>query len=283
MRCVWSGWRAALVACVACFQFGAAWAQNVAVVTDVAGRVAEQEQLVILSRIARDARIQIGEGGRLVVIYLRSGDQYTFSGPAQIEFGATEPRVLAGTKPRRQASPLSRVDNPTIRSTDVTPGGLVMRGTLRSARIRLLGPAGTVTLETAPEFRWEEPEPKATYRFELFDGSGRSLYEASATGGVLRLVPAVQLLEGERYTWELSARLADGRRYVSSADFSVAPARLRAEADELRPAAGAPVSDRVAYAVWLDHVNLKDEARKYWKALAAERPDDARLRELAAD
>jgi hypothetical protein len=35
--------------------------------------------------------------------------------------------------------------------------------------------------------------------------------------------------------------------------------------------------------VWLDNVDLKDEARKYWKALAAERPDDARLRELAAD
>jgi hypothetical protein len=30
-------------------------------------------------------------------------------------------------------------------------------------------------------------------------------------------------------------------------------------------------------------MELRDEARKYWRALAAERPDDERLRALAAE
>ena len=283
MKRGWGGWRAALVAGMAWLQLGPASAQNVAVVTDVVGRVESQEAVAILSGIAADARLQIGEGARLVVIYLASGDEYSFTGPSQIEFRAAEPRVVKGAKPRKQASPLSRAGNPTIRPADVTRAGLVMRGTPRSARIRLLAPSGTRTLDTEPEFRWQEPEPQATYRFELLDDSGKSLYETTVKGDALRLPPAVRLVEGARYTWELSARLSDGRRYISTADFSVAAARLRADAGALRPAEGAPVAERVAYAAWLDQAELKEEARKYWKALAAERPDDGRLKALAAD
>ena len=43
----------------------------------------------------------------------------------------------------------------------------------------------------------------------------------------------------------------------------------------------APVSSRVAYAIWLEQMELKDEARKYWQALHVERPDIARLKALA--
>ena len=34
-------------------------------------------------------------------------------------------------------------------------------------------------------------------------------------------------------------------------------------------------------AAWLEQQDLRDEARKYWRAAAAERPEDARLRALA--
>lgn len=58
---------------------------------------------------------------------------------------------------------------------------------------------------------------------------------------------------------------------------------LRAHIEALRPAAGAPVSERVAFAAWLEQMQLKDEARGYWRALAAERPDSAELKALAAN
>jgi hypothetical protein len=47
------------------------------------------------------------------------------------------------------------------------------------------------------------------------------------------------------------------------------------------PARGAPLSERVAYAVWLEQSGQKQEALRHWRALSAERPDAAGLRALA--
>jgi hypothetical protein len=58
---------------------------------------------------------------------------------------------------------------------------------------------------------------------------------------------------------------------------------LRARIEAARPAPNAPVSERVAFAAWLEQMQLKDEARSYWKALAAERPDSAQLKVLAGN
>jgi hypothetical protein len=139
----------------------------------------------------------------------------------------------------------------------------------------------TLTLETQPEFRWRELEPGVKYRFKLNDDAGRTLFQSEVSAAALRLPSSVRLKEGVPYTWEVSARL-EGRKYSSSAEFSLASADIRAEADALRPTASAPLSRRIAYAAWLDQVELKDEARKYWQAASAERPEDPRLRALSA-
>ncbi len=71
-------------------------------------------------------------------------------------------------------------------------------------------------------------------------------------------------------------------RSSSSADFALASADLRAQAETLRPGASAPLSRKIAYAAWLDQVDLKDEARKYWQDASAERPEDPQLKALSA-
>ena len=48
------------------------------------------------------------------------------------------------------------------------------------------------------------------------------------------------------------------------------------------PGKGAPLSERVAYAVWLEQSGQKQEAMRHWTALSAERPDAERLQALAA-
>lgn len=60
-------------------------------------------------------------------------------------------------------------------------------------------------------------------------------------------------------------------------------AEVAARMEALRPANNAPFSERVAFAAWLEQMQLKDEAKPYWKALAAERPDSAALKALAAN
>ena len=63
--------------------------------------------------------------------------------------------------------------------------------------------------------------------------------------------------------------------------FTVATGALREQAAKLKPAAGAPVSERVAYAAWLGSQELNDEARAAWQQLSRERPDDPQLKALA--
>ena len=281
------GWRLLAFTAIALSASGAATspvqAQSVAMVTDVSGQVSGAAPVTILSEIAADARVQLDAGSRLVALYLKSGDEYTFTGPAQVQFRADEPLVTGGARPQRKASPVSRGGNVRIKPVGVTQAAFVMRSGRPTARIKLLTLSGTRTLHTDPEFRWQEIEPGATYRFDLTDDTGKSLYDAEVAGASLKLPSSLRLRGGMSYTWEVSTRAPDGRRYVSAGDFSVATQDLRAQAQALRPAAGAPVSERVAYAAWLEQMELKDEARRYWRALSAERPEDARLKSLAAE
>jgi hypothetical protein len=115
------------------------------------------------------------------------------------------------------------------------------------------------------------------------DNTGTILHESDVSGMSVSLPSSVKLAEDVPYSWSESARTADGRKYSSSADFSVAPGSLRQRLAAIRPAASAALSDRAAYASWLEQLELRDEARPIWRALAAERPDDERLQTLARD
>lgn len=258
-------------------------AQGVAMVTDVSGRVTGTAPITILSEIAADARLQLAAGSRLVALYLKSGDEYTFTGPGQVLFGTAEPLVTGGAKHQKKANPVSRGGNVTIRPVGVAQAAFVMRSGRATARIRLLTLSGTTALDTSPEFRWRGIEEGGKYRFELTDDTGRSLHETETEATSFKLPASVALKEGASYTWEVSTRSPDNRRYVSAGDFTIAPAALRAQAQALRPSASAPVPERVAYAAWLEQMELRDEARKYWRVLSKERPDDARLKALAAE
>jgi hypothetical protein len=263
-------------------------ASAAAIVTDLTGKASVQAggksgPLAILAEIEANARVQLEAGARMVALYTRSGDEFVLNGPALIHFRPDAPAALSGAAPQKRSSAIGRDAGIRIRPAAATQAAYVMRSARSTARIRLLSLSGTRTLETSPEFRWQDSESGKTYRFELTDETGKSLYETEVAGTVLKLPAAMRLQAGAGYTWEVSARAADGRRYVSAGDFSVAPAELRERATALRPAADAPVSDRVAYAAWLAQMELRDDARRYWQALAKERPDDAGLKVLAAN
>ena len=110
---------------------------------------------------------------------------------------------------------------------------------------------------TAPVFLWKEVQPGQKYGFELRDETGRVVYETEVSATSLKLPATVRLAEGTPYTWEVSARLPDGRKYSSTAEFALAAADVRAEAEALRPAASSPLSTRIAYAAWLDQMGLE--------------------------
>ena len=176
-----------------------AHAAAVAMVTDLQGKATLSSGgmprgLTICAELDTGGRVQLGAGATLVVLYLDTGDEYVFKGPARFEVGPAAPAVRDGPSPVRRSLSLGRSGKDVrIRPVGIAQGALVMRS---------MSPA-----------------------------------------------PSAELL---------------------------------AQAESLRPPADAPLSARVAYAAWLEGAELKDEARKYWKVAAAERPDDTRLKALAA-
>lgn len=255
----------------------------VAMVTDLQGKAAaDGRDVTILSELQPNAQVQLSAGATLVALYLDSGDEYLFRGPAQIAFTPGAPVVSGGAKPEKRSPSLGKSGaNVRIKPVGMVQAATVMRSAPAGARLKLLSLRSTRTLETAPEFRWEALEPTLKYQFELADESGRTLHEATVDSTSLTLPASVRISEGAVYTWKVSARMTDGRRYSSTGDFSVAPSDLRQQAAALRPAESSALSSRVAYAAWLEQVELRDEARKYWRAAFSERPDDPRLRALA--
>jgi hypothetical protein len=278
-----------LIVFCAFFIFRSAHGAAVAMVTDLQGKAtiegpAKTRQVAILSELEPTTVLQLDVNATLSALYLESGDDYAFKGPALIRFNPGSPEVIKGSAAQRRAAPLGQESkNLRMRPVGVTQGAIVMRGVRPGARIRLLTLSGTKTLEARPEFRWQEVQPGINYEFAISDEIGQALHETRLQATSLRLPAEIRLREAVAYTWEVAVRLDDGRKYTSTGDFTVADTELRNRVETLRPAADSPFSSRVAFAAWLDSVELKDEARRYWRALAAERPGDLRLKELAAD
>ena len=148
----------------------------------------------------------------------------------------------------------------------------------------LAGRAGTLAILS-------EVQADSTVRLEgsmtvLYYGSGEEFHFR----GPARIVfakDAPKVLEGAapQRTARDAKRAAPKPGGVAPATFvmrgGVTP-ELRARIEAARPAPNAPVAERVAFATWLEQLQLQEEARAYWKALAAERPDSQELKALAA-
>jgi hypothetical protein len=261
-------------------------AAPVAVVTDAQGKSVLQgasRELALLAEIDADTRVQIDDKARLVVLFYSTGEEFTLRGPALVQFKSAAPATLSGNPPEKRAGNTKTDSGIRIKPGGVTQAGVRMRITPDSQKLKLIGLTDTVTLEARPEFRWSALEPGITYVFGLSDNTGQLLHETKITGTSLKLPASVQLKPDSLYTWEVSTRLRNGTRYTSAGDFTIANAALRGQADRARPAESAAVSEHVAFALWLEQADLKDEARKYWRMARAQRPDEAQLKALAGE
>ena len=272
-----------------CIAAGAAGEPAVAMVTDLEGKAvlmddSRKPAVTILSEIRQDARVQIEAGGRLVAVYLGSGQSWEMKGPAVVLFRPQQPDAESGARPQARGNALSKGSKDIrIKPVTVAQAAIVMRSVKPNLKLNLLNPLGNKTLEERPTFAWKSLEPNIQYRFTLLDEAGRTLHETIVTTTSLTLPAQLQLTETATYTWMVSAQHPKGTTFSNASDFSLASADLRQQVEVLRPAANATFAERVAFAAWLEQMALRDEARKYWKAAAAERPDDPRLKVMAGE
>jgi len=152
---------------------------------------------------------------------------------------------------------------------------------MRNIGLRVVAPDPLV-LSMRPELAWTDSRTEATYDVSLIDAAGKKVFETTTSARSLTVPENVRLAPGQSYAVQVAARVRDVGVQSARAEFKIAPDDLRAQAAALAPkSANAPVAERVAYALWLDQNELRDEARKWWAGLARARPEQSGLRERA--
>ena len=258
-----------------------ALAAPVAVVTDVEGAAtlaapaAGAIPVAILAALNAGDRVRLAAGARLALLYYGDGMQYDARGPGVVELAANRPLAAEGAavEPRR-AEGASAV---RLKSGGLVQGAVVMRG----RGLRVTAPDALV-LSTRPELAWTDSRSEATYDVMVTDAAGARVFEATTTARMLSVPEDRRLQPGQAYALQVSARVAGTVAQSARAEFTVAPEDLQAQARALAPkSVDAPVAERVAYALWLEDNELRDEARKWWAGLVATRPEQSGLRERA--
>ncbi len=155
----------------------------------------------------------------------------------------------------------------------------VLRGDdLPGDQLRVETPRGFV-VDDRPEFRWSDPQPRATYRVSVVDSSYRVVARSDElTSQTWR--PATPLERNETYEWQVQRRMGDS---ITSAPAPPAPsARFRItgknEAEEIRRAqlANSHLLLALAYA----RAGMLHEAKAAVDELRALNPESPVVREL---
>ena len=170
-----------------------AQAQPVAMVTDLVGKAqlqgdAKNPNVSILAEIDADRQVRLDKGAKLVAIYLKSGYEYSFGGPALVQFKSDAPVSLSGSAPQQRVPALTKDSQIRIKPVGMVQGALVMRSAPMGARLKLLGPNGSKVLEMSPLFRWRGIENVNSYQFELTDDTGRTLLETAVEGTTMKAI-----------------------------------------------------------------------------------------------
>lgn len=253
-------------------------AEAVAMVTDRQGKAqivegARARPLALLDYLRPDTELKLGRGASVTLVYFASGTQYVLSGEGGARIQADQPApqgsVKVSSNAMRQGALVANARKETAQ------GALVMKTAPQP--IWGLSPADGKILETRPVFHWESKRVKPPYRLTLNDASGARVAEGEVKGTSYALPANVTLHEGVRYSWRVEGRAGKAIE-GGEASFEIATAAEREQISQARPAAGATFSERVTYATILDGMGFRDDARRVWRQLAAERKGDIRLR-----
>jgi hypothetical protein len=245
----------------------------VAIVTEVSGaaEIRSEKSAVkaaLLTELDSGGDVELQAGAKLVVLYLASGGQYELTGPAQVHFGDHAPASISGAAPLELRLMTGKDGAPIrIRPAALTQPRIAARKALGKP-IPALSMTNTITLERLPVFRWKAVERGLDYQFVLKDRSGSTLFSQTVKGDSLELPEQVDLQNGESYVWSIGTRSGMGQNYLSEYSFKSADEAIRAAVANYRPAGDASVAERVAFAVWLDQMGLRDAGTAQWKSIA---------------
>ena len=264
---------------------GAVFAEPVVMVTDVSDGVFTVEKdkskkVVLLSYFEPGTTLRLDANAHLTATFLTKSVEYRFTGPAKLT--VEKDRIVASEgKAETQAVSLQKTTAAkkftVAQRESVTQAAFEMRVGARPG-LRLDDPVDTSVIGSLLIFNWDGPRAPGGYRLSLFDGQRKLIHQvAVATNS---WVPAAGLLKaGGAYEWEVESTLENGEVLTARGKFNMADSNASKAAQAQTPPANSAFSTRVLYAVYLEENGFKYDARRLWKELSKERPDDMVVRE----
>lgn len=256
--------------------------ETMALVTDVSGRayIYLGQFLGITAAIPAHQTLTLEPGCRLVMVHVKTGEEFTFQGPCKLRFNP-EGRP-EGAKPQSVKKPIALQGSIRLKPESLAQASLVLRevDTRASAVSTGFTPRGPVLLDPLPDFRWHSAGTNATYRLDLTGPDGSLLLDLSLDENHLKLPEHLALVDGLSYVWRLHTTI-NGEVQTESGKFKLLPKLQRDQLQAASPKEGASFSDRLVYAALLEQLEVRDEARALWKSLAKERPGEEALKALS--
>jgi len=266
---------------------GMVLAEPVAMVTDISDGVYtvakdKSDKVLLLSYFEPGTILRLDKNAHLTVTFLTKSVEYRFAGPARLT--VEKDRIVANegkvdTKPV-SLSKTAAVNKFTVAQREsVTQAAFEMRAAGRPG-LRLEDPVDSRVIGNSLVFNWDGPHSIEGYHLNLFDDQRKLVYKVSVDTN--SWTPPVGLLKaGNTYEWEIEAVPNKGELLTARAQFSLADSNLVQDVQAQSPSADASFSERVLYAVYLEGNGFKYDARRLWKQLISERPDDMVVREHA--
>jgi hypothetical protein len=256
-----------------------------AIVTDVRGeaRFADGSAVELLREIPSGAQVRLEPSAQIVLIHLGTQATYALSGPGAFVIRPHEVGT-PGAGPIAPAKALpAAYQGVRLQVSRIAQASTAMRGSPDEHGIRLLSPVATWLLTRPQALRWERPAQASDREFvvQLTDSENQVVYATRTHATEVALPGTLRLEPGALYGWQVTHIATEGRALESWTEFGMADEAARARAAAARPPRGAADAERIAYALLLEALGLREAARAQWSEAARERPHEARLRALA--
>lgn len=259
---------------------GVVLAEPVAMVTDVSGGVStlkngQAKKVMLLSYLEPNTIIQLDANAHLTATFFAKPVEYRFTGPVRLT--VEQDRILAedGKAETHTVSlqKTSAAKKFTVAQREsVTQAAFEMRAVRPG--LRLDDPVDTSLIGGGTlDFSWDGPRPREGYQLSLYDTHNKLLHQVSLNSNSWTSSAGL-LKAGNTYEWEIKAALENGEVLTARGNFSVADNATTKSIQAQSPQAGSSFSERVLYAVFLEEKGFKYDARRLWRELAKERPDD---------
>lgn len=260
---------------------GTAHAQGLAMALDRSGDVdvsagGKTARLNVLDYLPADAELRLPAGAAATLVYLGNSQEWQFAGPGVYRLQASQPTALQGAAPKARGVPAASSKamakmEPAQRER-MALGAVVMRA---SGPLRIVSPNNVDVLYARPTLLWQMAEDRPV-RITVTPAGSQAAAAQTVTSAAQWTVPA-ELPPGD-YMWRAQPA-TEPTGLPQTGRFKVIDG-----SDERRARTGsAPegFAQRVGYAMLLESEDLPHDALLLWRALAAERPDEAALKKWA--